>query len=43
MLDIKIEFNDIKVSNINKEDLLEIQKWMKCQKNFCRKKRMPMY
>jgi RimJ/RimL family protein N-acetyltransferase len=33
MLDIKIEFNDIKVSNINKEDLIEVQKWMECQKN----------
>lgn len=34
MLDIKMEFNDIKVSNINKEDLVEVQKWMECQKKF---------
>ncbi|NMM64527.1 GNAT family N-acetyltransferase [Clostridium sp. P21] len=36
MLDIEVKFHDIEISNINKEDLEQVQKWMELQKSFLR-------
>ncbi|AKA72079.1 GNAT family N-acetyltransferase [Clostridium scatologenes] len=34
MLDIHIQFDDIEMSNINEEDLPQVQKWMEYEKSF---------